>query len=115
MLAAARANPGLVTQIVPSPMTLKCDKTIQRLLAASALGDVLYIDVRGLSGAKLDRERPMHWRNSIELSGLNTMSMGIFYEAVRRWLGDTTVRAVQGRLSARSVFLIKSILCGIFV
>ena len=111
-------------QIVPSPMTLKCDKTIQRplqprgvlsfstvvgcrrlsflrvlhsnlhcdlavvaatvpgpddgaappaarLLAAGALGDVLYVDVRGLSGAKLDRERPLHWRNSIELSGHN--------------------------------------------
>eukprot|EP01052_Picozoa_sp_SAG31_P023132 SAG31_NODE_1884_length_6996_cov_4.386835_4_plen_249_part_00 len=88
MLAIAKRHPSLVAQIVPSPMTLKFDATIKRLLKEGTLGDVLYVDVRGLSGQSVDTEKPLHWRSSYELSGHNTMSMGIFYEAARRWVGD---------------------------
>ena len=45
MLYASRLKPHLVTQIVPSPMTLKVDQTIQELIADGYLGDVLQVDV----------------------------------------------------------------------
>ncbi len=89
MLAAAQANPQLTAQIVPSPMTLGVDKTIQRLLAEGYLGDVLAIEAR-VGGAFLDRHAPMHWRNDFDLSGYNTMTMGIWYEAIMRWVGHST-------------------------
>jgi predicted dehydrogenase len=38
MLAASQAHLNLITQIVPSPMTLGVDKTIKRLLADGYLG-----------------------------------------------------------------------------
>jgi predicted dehydrogenase len=87
MHAAAQARPDLVAQIVPSPMTLGVDKTIQRLLAEGYLGDLLVIEVRA-GGAFVDPDAPLHWRNNFDYSGFNTMTMGIWYEAVMRWAGD---------------------------
>jgi predicted dehydrogenase len=89
MLAAAQANPHLTAQIVPSPMTLGVDKTIQRLLAEGYLGDVLAIEGR-VGGTFLDPQAPLHWRNDFDLSGYNTMTMGIWYEAIMRWVGHST-------------------------
>ncbi len=96
---AARARPDLVAQIVPSPMTLAVDKTIQRLLAAGFLGDLLAIEVRA-GGEFLDAESPLHWRQNRDLSGLNIMSLGIWYEAVMRWAGTATAVSALGKTFA---------------
>ncbi|MAS36614.1 MAG: hypothetical protein CL610_21595 [Anaerolineaceae bacterium] len=97
MLAASQANPHLITQIVPSPMTLGVDKTIQRLLAEDYLGDVLVIEIRA-GNSFLDPDAPLHWRNDYDLSGLNIMSMGIWYEALLRWVGEATELSASGRV-----------------
>ena len=89
MFAAAQTNPHLVAQIVPSPMTLGVDKTIKRLLAEGYLGDVLAIEAR-VGGTFLDPEAPIQWRQDFNLSGYNTMTMGIWYEAMMRWVGHAT-------------------------
>lgn len=86
MLLAAQSSPHLIAQIVPSPMTLGVDRTIRRLIAEDYLGDVLVIEAR-VGGAFVDAGAPMHWRNDFDLSGFNTMTMGIWYEAVMRWVG----------------------------
>jgi predicted dehydrogenase len=121
MLASARDHPELITQIVPSPLTLRWDRTIRRVLGEGDLGRLVsqgrlaqkhtqrarapgpsysprlsdsclqvHVDVRGVSGKHVDASAPLHWRQSVELSGVNTMTLGIFYEAVRRWVGDAT-------------------------
>ena len=102
MLAAAQRHPGQVTQIVPSPMTLQYDATIQRLVREGALGQLLRVDVRGCTGTALDEERPLHWRQMTEFSGLNIMTLGIFYEAVRRWVGDATEVVAMGKTHVKS-------------
>ncbi len=89
MLAVAQAHPHLVAQIVPSPFTLGVDKTIKRLLAEGYLGDLLAIEIRA-GGPFLDKDAPLHWRNDFDLSGFNTMTMGIWYEALMRWVGEAT-------------------------
>ena len=96
MLEAAQARPHLVTQIVPSPFTLKVDNTIQRLLAEGYLGDVLAIEVRA-GGTFIDRESPLHWRQDFDLSGFNTMTLGIWYEAVMRWVGEAKRVTAMGK------------------
>jgi predicted dehydrogenase len=65
------------------------DRTIQRLVAEGYVGNVLAVEVRA-GGAFLDPHAPLHWRNDFDLSGYNTMSMGIWYEAVMRWVGHAT-------------------------
>ncbi|MCC6456984.1 MAG: Gfo/Idh/MocA family oxidoreductase [Caldilineaceae bacterium] len=89
MLAAAQTNPHLVAQIVPSPMTLGVDKTIKRLLAEGYLGELFAIEAR-IGGTFIDPDAPMTWRQDFNLSGYNTMTMGIWYEAIMRWAGHAT-------------------------
>ena len=95
MLEASQRNPHLVTQVVPSPYTLKIDRTVQKLLAEGFVGDLQALEVRANAPSFLDRESPLHWRHNRDLSGLNILGMGIWYEAVMRWVGEaTTVRAM---------------------
>ncbi len=89
MRMASRQKTHLIAQIVPSPMTLRVDNTIKRLIAEGYIGDVLAIEARA-GGAFLDSESPLQWRQDFDLSGLNIMSMGIWYEALMRWVGEAT-------------------------
>ncbi|KAK9817028.1 hypothetical protein WJX72_008581 [[Myrmecia] bisecta] len=89
MYDAAQRNPQLVAQIVPSPFTLPFDATIQDIINAGTLGDLTYIDVKGVGNAFPDPPgSPISWRQDIELSGFNILMMGIFYEPLQRWVGD---------------------------
>jgi predicted dehydrogenase len=100
MLDAARARPDRVAQVVPSPFTLRVDGTVRGLIGAGYLGDLLAIEVRDV-GAYLDREAPLRWRHDVELSGLNVMSLGIWYEAILRWVGEATRVMAMGKTYAR--------------
>ncbi len=96
MVEAARAKPHLTAQIVPSPFTLGVDKTVKRLLAEGYVGEQLAIEARA-GGQFLDRDAPLHWRQNRDLSGLNVMSMGIWYEALLRWVGEATRVTALGK------------------
>ncbi len=99
MLAAARAHPQLVAQVVPSPFSLGADRAIQRLLADGYLGRVLAIDIRD-NGGFIDMEAPVSWRQEIRYSGMNTMMLGIWYEALMRWVGAATRVMAMGQVYA---------------
>ena len=96
MREVSRQKTHLIAQIVPSPMTLRVDKTIQRLIAEGYIGDVLAVEARA-GGAFLDSEAPLQWRQDFDLSGLNIMSMGIWYEALIRWVGEATQIMAMGK------------------
>ena len=96
MREVSRQQTHLIAQIVPSPMTLRVDNTIKRLIAEGYIGDVLAIEARA-GGAFLDSEAPLQWRQDFDLSGLNIMSMGIWYEALIRWVGEATRIMAMGK------------------
>ena len=87
MLAASRQAPHLVAQLVPSPFTLEFDSTLASLVSGGDLGDVLAVEVHATQPSFVDRDSPLHWRQDISLSGKNVLTMGIWYEAMLRWLG----------------------------
>ncbi|HSR23085.1 MAG TPA: Gfo/Idh/MocA family oxidoreductase, partial [Candidatus Eisenbacteria bacterium] len=87
MLEASRKAPHLVAQLVPAPHTLEVDATIQTLLGEGFVGDVLAVELQASGGRFVEPDAPMHWRQDIELSGHNILNMGIWYEAMMRWLG----------------------------
>nr|MDA3873675.1 Gfo/Idh/MocA family oxidoreductase [Kiritimatiellia bacterium] len=94
MLAASEARPELVAQVVPSPFTLPWDRYLAHLINEGRIGDLLAIDVFANCGSFMNTKRPFTWRDDIELSGLNTMMLGIYYEAMVRWVGHAdTVNA----------------------
>src|SRR3989442_12480291 len=87
MLAASRRAPHLIAQLVPAPHTLWADATLQSLIADGYLGDVLAVEVRATQGKFVERDAPLHWRQDASLSGFNALNMGIWYEAMMRWVG----------------------------
>ena len=86
MLAEARRHPKQVTQIVPSPYTLRFDAKVKELLAAGVLGDLREVQAMFTGGQFARADSPMSWRLDREISGVNTLSLGIFYEVFLRWL-----------------------------
>ncbi len=95
MRMMSRRKPKLIAQIVPSPMTLRVDKTIKRLITEGYVGDILAIEIRA-GGSFLDSESAIQWRQDFDLSGMNVMSMGIWYEALMRWVGEATKIMAMG-------------------
>jgi predicted dehydrogenase len=97
MLQAARARPDRIAQLVPAPFTLGVDRTVQRLLREGFVGRVLTIEVRAFDGRFLDPSAPINWRQDAELSGLNVMTLGIWYESLMRWVGEAHAVMAKGR------------------
>lgn len=90
MLNASRKHPDRVSQIVPAPHTLKVDRIIKDLIANGYLGRILSVDLTWHQGGFIDYSSPMTWRLDRNFSGYNTMQMGIWYEAMMRWIGPAT-------------------------
>jgi predicted dehydrogenase len=98
MLAAARAHPELVTQVVPGPFTLAVDPSIQAMLADGYLGQLQAVDVH-ISSGFINPETPMNFRTDRDLSGANTLSLGIYYESLMRWIGPATAVTARTRVA----------------
>ena len=98
MLTASQEHPELVAQVVPSPFSLPIDKTIKRLLDEGFLGKLLAIEVVATGRDFLDLQSPMHWRQDVDFSGMNIMTLGIWYEAVMRWVGEATKVHAHGKV-----------------
>ncbi|GIX49002.1 MAG: oxidoreductase [Candidatus Tectimicrobiota bacterium] len=90
MYRKAQEHPELVAQLVPSPLTLRVDRTLQDLIADGYLGELYAVEVRGTVPGFADPEAPLHWRHQRRLSGLNILNMGIWYEAAMRWVGPAS-------------------------
>ena len=101
MLRTSQAFPELVAQLVPAPFTFKYDRTIQDLIAGGYLGDILSIELRVSTPTFIDRTGPMRWRSDFALTGYNTMTMGIWYETLMRWVGEAS------RVTAMSKVFVK--------
>jgi len=100
MLEAARRASSLVAQLVPSPPTLELDATLTKLIAEGYVGEVLAVELSATQNARfVDREEPLHWRHDVALSGHNVMNMGIWYEAMLRWLGPARRVMAMGKIA----------------
>jgi predicted dehydrogenase len=98
MLAASRAKPHLVTQVVPGPATFPVDPMVMHLLADGYVGEVQCIDLR-VSTGWLNRDAPLTWRLNRDYSGLNILTMGIWYECLSRWVGPATAVMARTRVA----------------
>jgi predicted dehydrogenase len=88
MELAARQREDLVAQIVPSPFGSRAGETVKRLLAEGFIGQLREITVLGVDNSMADSERPIHWRQVAQLSGVNMLTLGILHETLIRWVPD---------------------------
>src|SRR3982074_2757389 len=98
MLAASKRYPELVTVLCPPPYGLRGDLLVKKLLAENYIGRPHHVRLQSLTSAYLDPDAPAHWRQRIEISGLNVLTLGIYVEVLQRWLGDITGVFARGKV-----------------
>ena len=97
MVAAADRHPDLVVAICPPPHGMAGERTMRRLLRQErVVGVVQQVRLTMLAASLTAGEPELHWRQDIEQSGNNVLTVGIFAEVMHRWVG----RAVE--LQART-------------
>ena len=99
MLAASRRRPDLTTQIVPSPLSFRVDNVLQEMINDGYLGELLSVDLKSLGLDFVDTDSPLHWRQDRDISGFNILNMGIWYEAMIRWVGRATKVMAMGKVN----------------
>jgi predicted dehydrogenase len=98
MMDAALQHPHLVTMLCPPPFGLEEDSWVREIFQDAALGRPLSSHLRSLNSSAHDPQTPIHWRQRVELSGKNTMTLGIFTEVLQRWFGPVEYVSAQSRL-----------------
>src|SRR5437868_10224847 len=98
MLAASRRYPELVTMLCPPPMGMRADLLVKKILAENYIGRTHHVRLQSFTGNYLDPDTPAHWRQKIEISGLNTLTLGIYVEVLHRWLGDIAGVFARGKI-----------------
>src|SRR5436189_1179734 len=98
MLAASKRYPELVTMLCPPPFGLRADLLVKKILAENYIGRPHHVRLQSFTGNYLDPDAPAHWRQRIEISGLNTLTLGIYVEVLQRWLGDITGVFARGKI-----------------
>lgn len=90
--------PDRVSAICPAPHGMKGGEMVKKLLADGVIGAPHQMTLHGMSDAWLDASAPAHWRQRVEISGIQILTLGIFVEVMHRWLGDITEVAARGRV-----------------
>ncbi len=98
MLATSKRYPELVTMLCPPPFGMKGDLMMKKLLADGAIGNVHDVRLQSFTPTYINPESPAHWRQKIEISGLNVLTLGIYVEVLHRWLGDITGVFARGKI-----------------
>jgi predicted dehydrogenase len=98
MLATSKRYPELVTMLCPPPFGLRGDLLVKKLLADKFIGQPHDVRLQSFNGNYVNPDAPAHWRQKIEISGLNVLTLGIYVEVLQRWLGDITGVFARGKV-----------------
>ena len=98
MLAASKRYPELVTMLCPPPMGMRADLLVKKLLAEDYIGRPHHVRLQSFASNYLDPGAPPHWRQRIEISGLNVLTLGIYVEVLQRWVGDINGVFARGKI-----------------
>jgi predicted dehydrogenase len=98
MLAVSRRYPELVTMLCPSSYGMRGDLLVQKLLAEEVLGRPHHLRLQSLNSGFIDPDAPAHWRQRVEFSGLNMLTLGIYAEVLQSWFGAITGVFARGRI-----------------
>ena len=98
MVKAAREHPQQITMLCPPPNGMKNGCYFIKLLQNGTIGRVLHFHLNSLNASWADPAAPAHWRQRIELSGNNMLSVGIYAEVLSRFFGQPLSLCAQGRV-----------------
>jgi predicted dehydrogenase len=98
MLDATERHPAQVTMLCPPPTGMKHGSYFEKLLREGAIGKIYHFSLRAMNTQWADASAPAHWRQKVEVSGNNIMSVGIYGEVLGRFLGDAVSLSAQGHV-----------------
>jgi predicted dehydrogenase len=98
MLTTSKRFPELVTMLCPPPYGMRADLLVKKLLAENYVGRPHHVRLQSFTDAYVDPNKPAHWRQKIEISGLNVLTLGIYVEVLQRWLGDVSGVFARGKV-----------------
>src|SRR3989440_1717761 len=98
MFATTKRFPELVTMLCPPPFGMRAELFVKKLLAENFIGKPHDIRLQSFTGTYLNPEAPAHWRQKIEISGLNVLTLGIYVEVLQRWLGNIAGVFARGKI-----------------
>jgi len=79
-------------------MGMRADLLVKKLLAENYIGQPHHVRLQSFTSSYLNPDAPAHWRQRIEISGLNILTLGIYVEVLQRWLGDITGLFARGKI-----------------
>lgn len=85
MHAAHEAHSKQVAMLVPSPFGLYSAEAVRDLIVNGFIGDLREFVVLGGTDQFFDYSEPLHWRQDVNISGVNTLALGILHETWLRW------------------------------
>ncbi|HQL64154.1 MAG TPA: Gfo/Idh/MocA family oxidoreductase [bacterium] len=97
MTEAARRS-DRVTMLCPPPVGMVGDYRMRDLLDSGRIGEIRSIHLRAMSNQLVDPNVPFHWRQDRDLSGYNTLTVGIYAEVIHRWFGQASRIAAVTRI-----------------
>jgi predicted dehydrogenase len=77
---------------------MRADLLVQKLLADKSLGRPHHLRLQSLDSGFIDPDAPAHWRQRVEISGLNTLTLGIYAEVLQHWFGEITGVFARGKI-----------------
>ncbi len=98
MWEAAMRYPDRVTALCPPPQGMRHGLYLQKLLAGGVIGAPHQALLHSFSAAWLDPSAPLHWRQNVEVSGIQVLTVGIYVEVLQRWLGPISEVAARGKV-----------------
>ena len=85
MVAAADRHPDRVSVVCPPPHRMPAEPFVRKLLREGELGELREAALHVTGGANLGQ---LSWRERVEFSGQQVLSVGIWSEALIAWLGE---------------------------
>lgn len=98
MWEAAISYPELVAAICPAPHGMKGGEVMKKLLADGAIGVPHQALLHSFNAGWLDPQSPIHWRQQMDISGIQILTLGIYVEVLHRWLGQINEVAARGNV-----------------
>jgi predicted dehydrogenase len=87
-----------VTMLCPPPNGMRGDRVMRRLIGEGYLGAVRDVHATGLAASYADACAPLHWRQDTAISGVNTLTLGMWTEVLHRWVGPHAAVAAVSRV-----------------
>ena len=101
MFEASLRHPGLVSAVVPTSRLGAGVEQVKHLISDGWLGDLLSIDVISGDGF-VDHDAPYFWRHDRDLSGVNTLDVGMLAEALDRVIGPFSTVMANAKVNVQN-------------